>query len=364
MNVWALLAVAVLLVVNGYFVALEFAVVGSRRSRLEPLAEAGDRRAQHSLEAIADLSTRLAGAQLGITVASLLLGMVGEPAVAALFELLFENVEAIPEGAVHAVSFAFALAIVVFLHMVIGEMVPKNLALADPERALKALSGIDRVFLKLARPAVRLLNAMGNVVVRLTGVEPRDELVSARTAEELAAVVATSREGGAIEHHAADLLTGVLDFSARTVGSVMVPAEEVCAIPREVTVAEAEALVVERAHSRIPVTGPGGLDDVMGFVHAKDLLALAAPAADRPIPLRLIRRMLVVPVDRSLEDVMLSMRRSRVHFALAQRADGTTAGIVTLDDLLEELVGDLVEEADGGDPDGGDGGVGRPRGWD
>ncbi|MCD9622604.1 hemolysin family protein [Rhabdothermincola salaria] len=368
MNVWALAAVVVLLVVNGYFVALEFAVVGSRRSRLEPLAEAGDRRAQHGLEAIADLSTRLAGAQLGITVASLLLGMVGEPAVAAGFEMLFENVDAIPEGAVHAISFAVALAIVVFLHMVIGEMVPKNLALADPERALKALAGIDRAFLKLARPVVRLLNAFGNVVVRLTGVEPRDEIASARTAEELAAVVATSREGGAIEDFAADLLTGVLDFSGRTVDSVMVHRDQVCALPRDTTVAEAEAMVVERAHTRLPLTGPGGLDDVMGFVHAKDLLTLAAPAADRPIPLRLVRRMLVVPVDRSLEDVMLVMRRSRVHFALVQHFDGTTAGIVTLDDLLEELVGDLVDgrherDADTGEATGDDRTGGHEEPW-
>jgi CBS domain containing-hemolysin-like protein len=341
-NVWALGAVVVLLVVNGYFVALEFAVVGSRRSRLEPLAEAGDRSAQRGLDAIADLSTRLAGAQLGITVASLLLGFLGEPAVAVLFEGLFERV--LPEGAVHAASFVAALTVVVFLHMVIGEMVPKNLALADPERALRRLAGIDRAYLTVARPIVVTLNWLGNLGVRALGVEPRDELASARTAEELAVVVATSREGGAIDESAADLITGVLDFSGRTVGEVMVPREEVFAVPRATTVAEAEALFVERGHSRVPLTGPGGLDDVVGFLHGKDLVSLAAPAAGRPIPMRLIRRILVVPVDRPLDEVLNAMRRSRVHFALVQGADGTTAGIVTLDDLLEELVGDIVDE--------------------
>lgn len=344
MNVWALLAVVVLLAVNGFFVALEFAVVGSRRSRLEPLAAAGDRSAQRALDAIGDLSTRLAGAQLGITIASLLLGLVGEPAVAGIFESLFEHLPFIPEGAVHPISLVLALTIVVLLHMVFGEMVPKNLSLADPERALRAISGAERAYLAVVRPIVKLLNLMGNGGVRVLGVEPRDELASAHTAEELAVVVAASREEGAIEDFAADLLTGVLDFSGREVSAVMVPRDQVCVIPRTATVAEIEEVVVERGHSRLPVVGAGGLDDVMGFLHAKDLLTLATPALDRPVPLRLVRRMLVVPRDRSLEDVMLAMRRSRVHFALVQELDGTTAGIVTLDDLLEELVGDIVDE--------------------
>jgi CBS domain containing-hemolysin-like protein len=350
MNGWALAAVVVLLIVNGYFVAFEFAAVGSRRSRLEPLAESGDRAAQRGLDAIADLSTRLAGAQLGITVASLLLGLVGEPAVAVLLEGLFEHVPGFPEGAVHAVSFVVALAIVVFLHMVVGEMVPKNLALANPERALKWLSGPDRLYLAVVRPFVRVLNASGNAGVRLLGLEPRDELPSARTAEELALVVATSRDEGAIEGRTAELLTGVLDFSGRTVDAVMVPRDQVFAIPRTTTVADAEALLVERGHSRLPVTGQGGIDDVVGFIHGKDLVNLAAPAAGRPLPLRLIRRILVLPVDRSLEDVLTAIRRTRVHFALVQHPDGTTAGIVTLDDLLEELVGDIVDELQSDEP--------------
>jgi CBS domain containing-hemolysin-like protein len=342
-NWWALAAVVVLLVVNGYFVALEFAVVGSRRSKLEPLAAAGNRRARRSLDAVADLSTRLAGAQLGITVASLLLGLVGEPAVAVAFESLFEHI-GVPEGVVRPLSFAIALGIVVFLHMLIGEMVPKNLALADPERALNLLAGVDRVYLAVARPVVRLLNAMGNGGVRLLGVEPRDELASAHTAEELAVVVAASRDEGVIEDSAAELITGVLDFARRSVGEVMVPRDAVCAIAATATVTEAEAVAVERGHTRLPVTGPGGLDDVMGFVHAKDLIALAPSAAERRLPLRLVRDMLVVTVDRSLEDVMVGMRRSRVHFALVQDQAGATLGIVTLDDLLEELVGDIVDE--------------------
>ena len=344
MTPWPFLAIVVLLVANGFFVALEFALVGSRRSRLEPLAASGDRAAQRGLDAIGELSVQLAGAQLGITMASLLLGLVGEPAMAHLLETLLEHVPAIPEGVVHPISFVIGLTIVVFAHMVLGEMVPKNLTLTHPETTLRLIVAPNRLYLGLARPVVRVLNALANVGVRLFGVEPRDEIASAHTAEELAVLVAASREEGAIEGFAGELLSGVLDFGARQVHQVMVPRDRVRTLPRMVTVAQAEDRVREEGHSRLPVLGTGGVDDVLGFLHTKDLLTIPESGRDRPLPARLIRRMLVVPRDRSLEDLLLAMRRSRVHFALVVDADGTTAGIVTLDDLLEELVGDITDE--------------------
>ena len=343
MTVWPYVAIVALLLVNGFFVALEFALVGSRRSRLEPLAAGGDRGARRGLDAIGELSVQLAGAQLGITVASLLLGLVGEPAMAHLLSLLVEHVPGVPDGVVHPVSFVVGLTLVVFAHMVLGEMVPKNLTLAHPERTLRQVTGPNRLYLAVARPVVGVLNAMANAGVRLLGVEPRDELASAHTAEELAVLVAASREEGAIEGFAGELLSGVLDFGGQQVSEVMVARERIRALPRTVTVAEAERTVLAEGHSRLPVLGTGGLDDVLGFLHAKDLLTLPEDARDRPVPARLIRRMLVVPRRRSLEDLLLAMRRSRVHFALVVEEDGTTAGIVTLDDLLEELVGDIVD---------------------
>jgi CBS domain containing-hemolysin-like protein len=174
-------------------------------------------------------------------------------------------------------------------------------------------------------------------------VEPRDELTSAHTVEELAVLVSVSHDEGAIPDFAAELLAGVLDFAGRDVASVMVPREACCAIPSTSTVAEAEATIRDEAHTRVPVFGEGGIDDILGFIHSKDLLTISESDLDRPIPPRLVRRMLVVPRDQSLEELLLSMQSSRVHFALVTEPDESTAGIVTLDDLLEELVGDITE---------------------
>jgi CBS domain containing-hemolysin-like protein len=344
MSPWPFVVIIVLLAANGFFVALEFALLGSRRSRLEPLAEAGDKGAQRSLAAMRDLNAQLAGAQLGITVASLILGLVGEPAMAGLLEPVVEVLPFVPEGWTHAVGGIIGLVIVVFAHMVLGEMVPKNVSLAHPEGSLRALTVPNRAYLAVVRPLVWVLNVLSNVGVRAFGVEPRDELASAHTAEELAVLVATSREEGTIQGFAAELLSGVLDFSGREVASVMVPRDRICSVTATATPADAEAVVLAQGHSRLPVTGTGGIDDVLGFVHAKDLLQMPVAVLDRPLPPRLLRRMLVVPRERSLEDLLLAMRRSRVHFALVTEPDGTTAGIVTLDDLLEELVGDITDE--------------------
>jgi CBS domain containing-hemolysin-like protein len=332
---WALALAVVLLVANGFFVAVEFAVVGSRRTRLERLVEEGSRRARHALAATADLNTQLAGAQLGITMASLGLGAVAEPAVAGLLEGFLGHTGAV----------VVALVLVVFLHLVVGEMVPKNVALTDPERWLLTLVGPNRAYVWLFGPVIRVLNAVAGLGMRLLGVEPRRALAAGHTAEELAVMLAASREEGLIAGFAHDLLAGVLEFSERDVASVMVPREQVVAIRAGTTVADAERVVVDTGHSRLPVVGRD-LDDVRGFIHAKDLLTLPPEARGRPVPRRLLRRMLVVPTTRSLEDLLLGMRRARVHFALVVDEAGSTAGIVTLEDLLEELVGDIVDESD------------------
>ena len=339
-----LASIVVLLAANAFFVAMEFAVLASRRSRLEPLAEAGDRSAVRSLEAMKDLNIQLAGAQLGITVASLLLGLVGEPAVAHLLEGPVGAVPGVPEGWTHGIAAVIGLSIVVFFHMVLGEMVPKNVTLTHPEATLRLLSLLNHAYLAVARPVVKVLNGLSNVGVRAFGVEPKDELATAVTVEELAVMVAASREEGTIQGFAGELLTGVLDFGGSEVASVMVTRDRIRSVPSTATPADAEAVVLDCGHSRLPVLGPGGLDDVLGFLHGKDLLQLPEAAFDRPIPPRLLRRMLVVPRERTLEDLLLAMRRSRVHFALVTEPDGTTAGIVTLDDLLQELVGDITDE--------------------
>jgi CBS domain containing-hemolysin-like protein len=219
----ALLLTVVLIVVNGFFVGIEFALVGSRRSRLEELAAGGDRRAEAALDATSKLNLQLAGAQLGITVASLGIGAVSEPAIAHLIESALEPIVDLPAGVIHTIGFVVGLSIVVFLHMVIGEVVPKNLALAGPERSLLWMAPISRVYLRVTGPLLWLLNRLANAGVRALRVEPRDELHSAHTASELAVMVAESHEEGLIEEFAHDLLAGVLDFGDRDVSSVMVP---------------------------------------------------------------------------------------------------------------------------------------------
>jgi CBS domain containing-hemolysin-like protein len=337
----ALVVAVLLLGVNGFFVAVEFAMVGARRTKLAAEAaeaasggRAGDARAAHALAAVGDLNRQLAGAQLGITMASLGLGIVAEPAVAGLFDGIVG----------HAVAVVLALAIVVFLHLVVGEMVPKTIALTDPERWLLRLQGANRAYLWLFGPVIRVLNGAANGVLRLVGVSG-DEGRGGHTAAELAVMLAASRNEGLIEDFAHDLMAGVLDFGDRTAASVMVPRHRVVSIALGTTVADAERLVVESGHSRLPVIG-ADLDDVRGFVHSKDLLVLGDAATDRPVPIRLLRRMLVVRPERSLDDLLLAMRRARVHVAVVRDDEGRTLGLVTLEDLLEALVGDIADESD------------------
>ncbi len=345
MTLLAVSAAVLLLLANGYFVAVEFALVGSRRDKLETFAEEGSRRATVALEGIRDLNLQLAGAQLGITVSSLVLGFVAEPAVAGIIEGLVERFAEIPERVLHLVGLVVALTIVSFLHMVIGEMVPKNLALAGPERSLLVLAPSYRLFVRLFRPVIKLLNVLANLGMRGLRIEPRDELTSAHTADELATMLAESRQEGLIEDFAHDLMTGVLDFEGRTVASVMVPREDIVAVDRTTDVGEIERLVVESGHSRLPVLDHD-LDHVLGFVHAKSLLSLPPGSHGRPLPMRLVRRMLVVASDCTLEELLRSMRRARVHMALVTDDEGTTTGVVSLEDLLEELVGDILDESD------------------
>jgi len=340
-----LLLTVVLLVANGFFVAWEFGLVGSRREKIEPLAASGSKRAQAALSGMGDLNMQLAGAQLGITMASLGIGFVSEPALAGWLEHLVEGRIDIPTGVIHTVAFIIALTVVVFFHMVVGEMVPKNATLADPERTLMWTSLPAKAYVTLFRPLIWSLNHLSNAGIRLFGVEPRDELSAVHTAEELAVMLGESHDEGYIEEFAHELLTGVLDFSARDAAFVMVPRDEVVTVARSATVAEVERTMVDSGHSRVPVVDHD-IDSVIGFVHSKDLLALGPDDLDRPLPLRLVRRMLVVPRDRSLEDLLVSMRTARVHFALVVDADRRTAGVATLEDLLEELVGDILDESD------------------
>lgn len=340
-----IVAALVLLCANAFFVASEFALVGSRALRLEMAAAEGDHRSRVALAAVRNLQLQLAGAQLGITMASLGLGFVAEPAVADLLEPVVDALVDVPSGVLHTISSVLALAIVVTVHMVLGEMVPKNIAIAGPERAARFFSGPMRVYVTLFRPIIWILNTASNGVVRLLGMEPVDELNTALTVNEFHLVLADARDEGVIEPSEHELLAGALGLRALSAGSLMVPGARMVSVARSVSVADLERIVADSGHTRVPVWGSAP-DDVLGFVHAKDLLRMPREARDDPVPLELIRRMLVVGAERPGRDLILDMRRARVHIAVVRGASGEMLGIITLEDLLEALVGEIYDETD------------------
>jgi CBS domain containing-hemolysin-like protein len=334
-----ILVAVLLLVANGFFVAVEFALVATRRSRLEQLAAEGDSRAKAAIASVGDLSFMLSAAQLGITLASLALGYVAEPSVAHLIEQPLEWGH-VPHELVHPIALVLALTIVVFLHMVVGEMVPKNVAIAEPDRTALWLALPMRAFTVLFRPAIHVLNVLANGGLRLLGVEPTDELVTLATGDELAGMLEASREEGLLDEVEHRLMTGALGFPQREVTAVMVPREQVVAVQVETPVDEIEQVAAGHGHSRLPVFGRD-LDELLGYVHAKDLLALPDEARSHPLARSIVRRMLTVPTDRTLMDLLLAMKRTRLHFAVVVDGAGRVEGIATLEDVLESLVGDL-----------------------
>jgi CBS domain containing-hemolysin-like protein len=333
-----LLIAVLLLAANAFFVGAEFAIMSARRSQIEPLAEEGVRGAKTVLWAMEHVSLMLACAQLGITVCSTGLGVVAEPALARLVEAPLIAVGA-PAEAAHVVGFALALAIVVYLHVVLGEMVPKNLAVATPERAAlwfgPPLVWISRV----ASPVIRLLNWIANVVLRMLGVDPKDEVASAFTAEEVASIVERSRAEGVLEDEVG-VISGAIEFSEATAGTVMVGLEELTTLGVDATPEEVEQAVTRTGYSRFPVLGDEGTP--IGYLHVKDVLYATTPELrTAPVPSWRIRPMSMVTSGDEVESVLAGMQAKGVHVALVSGEGGTATGVVFLEDILEELVGEV-----------------------
>lgn len=356
MSLTHILIALVLLLANGFFVASEFALIAARRTQIEHLAQGGSLQARWALDSVRELSLMLAGAQLGITMASLGLGHVAEPAVAQGIESLLHSGLELPAGLSHSISFVLALSIVVFLHMVVGEMAPKNIAIAEPERSALILAVPFRSFVVVFRPVIWLMNRMANRGLKIIGVEPRDELIPAHSAQELGVMIRQAAREGALPQEERRLLSGAAGFSNLDAGAVMIPRTEVVAVPLSMSTSEAERTVIETGHSRLPVY-EGDLDHVVGFLHAKDLIKVSGSERDRALPKRLIRHIEVVPESKRLHPLLVDMRRRRQHLALVVEEHGGTAGIVTMEDVLEELVGEIRDEYDLGE-----GGVARLRG--
>ncbi len=297
------------------------------------------------MAAIDDLSFTLAGAQLGITISSLLLGAVAEPSIAAVLELAIGNFVEISDALLHTISLIIALGIVVFLHMVVGEMAPKNLAIAAPDRAAMLLAYPNRIYTFLFRPAILFLNGLANLGMRLFGYDPEEIGSDAHTTDDLATMISSGREGGVIEEFTHRLLTGAIDLNELDASDVMIPRPDVIALRADSTPEQFEDLVMSRGFSRIPVYRDE-LDDLSGFVHAKDLLLIDDAGRDRPIPGDLIRPLLAVPESGGVNHLLGKMRRERNHMAVVVDEHGATSGIITMEDIAEEVVGEIDDEHD------------------
>ena len=337
----ALAAAVLLLAGNAFFVGAEFSVMSVRRSQVEPMA-ATSRRARTVLDALRHLSLMLAGAQLGITLCSLGLGAVAEPAVAHLLEDALSAAH-VPGTLLHPVAFAVALALVVFLHMVLGEMVPKNIALATPERAALVLVPPLVAFARVVGPVLRGLNALANAGLRLLRVEPRDELGSSYSPDELADIIAESVEEGLLDTADQERLSGALALRRTTARDVTLGLDELVTVPEGVTANELESLAVVTGFSRFPVRRADGTGRLLGFVHVKDVLGVPASAWQQPLPAALRRALPQLRADLPLEEVLTALQRNQSHLAQVVDDHGTI-GVLALEDVVEQFVGE-VEDA-------------------
>lgn len=332
----AILVAVALLAGNAFFVGAEFALISARRTQIEPRAAAGSRAARTTLRAMEQVSLMMAGAQLGITVCSLGLGAVGEPAVAHLLERPFAAA-GMPEDLLHPVAFVLALTIVVFLHMVLGEMVPKNIAIAGPERSALALGPPLYAVVRLLRPAIVALNALANGVLRLLKVEPKDEISSTFTRAEIAGMIGESREEGLLEEDDYELLSDALEFTELSVDRVLLPLDELVTVGPDVTADQVQEISRRSGYSRFPVRGEAGV--FAGYVHLKDAVTEDHPEA--AVPVRALPRL---RPDAPLHQALGELRRTRAHLAVVAD-DQSIRGVVALEDVLEELVGEVRDAA-------------------
>ncbi|MQY11854.1 hypothetical protein SRB5_19730 [Streptomyces sp. RB5] len=340
MSLLQLLFALLLVLANGFFVGAEFALVSVRRSQIEPRAAAGSARARRVLHGLEHLPEMMAAAQFGITVCSLTLGAVAEPTVARLLEPVFEAVR-LPHGLIHPLSFLIALIAVVCLHLVIGEMVPKNLAMAAPEKTALWFSPGLVAFARVTRPVTAFLAACAKLLLRLVKVEARDEVEAVYTSEQLTDLVDDSRQAGLLDEEEQERLEDALELGSRPVTDVALDPSSLVTVPPSVTPRELEELTVRTGYSRFPVVGEGGV--FMGYLHVKDVLDVEDQ--EGPVPQRIWRPMTVLAAELPLDDALTSMRRSGTHLAAVAGPGGRVCGLVALEDVLEMLVGEVKDPA-------------------
>ncbi len=331
----ALLVALLLLAGNAFFVGAEFALISARRDRLETMATQGVARARTVIRASEKLPLMLAAAQLGITICSLGLGSLGEPAVAHQLEWLIGPL-GVPDAVLHTVAFVLALGIVTVAHILLGEMVPKNIAIAGPERTALWMVPPLVAFMRVTRPIIALFSQAARLVLRLFGVQLREELDSAYSPDELAHLIADSSREGLLDSQEHRRLTQTLSTRERTVADVLVPMSRLTTVPAEPTLGDIERAVAQTGFSRFPLRTDGQL---IGYLHVKDVLQLLGRPPDTPVPPSSARLLPEVPASAKFDEALALLRRSRSHLARVVGTDGSTAGVVALEDLVEEYVG-------------------------
>lgn len=344
-----LVGVLALVLANAFFVAAEFALVGARKTRLDEMSRAGDRKATLARRAIQSLDKYISATQLGITLASLGLGWIGKPALASLFEGVFALFgTSVPPVTIHTVAIAAAFTIISVLHIVLGELMPKAVALLYPEDVSRWTAAPLMAFGWAMTGPIKLLNGSSNALLRALGVKSPGEHERLHSPEEIRMLVEQSEEGGRMDQDNARLLEGVFEFTEKAAQDVMTPRTEIVALEAGLSVEQASDIVAAAGRSRYPVH-LDSLDEIVGIVHAKDILRTLR--ADPATSIRTIGRPPhLVPGTRQVEDVLADMKRLKVHMAIVIDEYGGTAGLVTMEDLLEEIVGEIFDEHDPVEP--------------
>ena len=340
MSAGAVWVTVLLLLLNAFFVGAEFAAMAARRSTLEPLAANGSRRAQVCLDALEQMGSLLACAQLGITVCSVLLGAISEAALHHALEPVVHHL-GLPEGVTDGLALALALLVVVYLHVVVGEMIPKNLALAGPERSALILVPVLLFITRALRPIISVMESLAKSLVRLFRVEPKDEITSTFTVEEVEHILAESRHEGLIEEGQHGLVGAALEFSDKDAVDVAVALSDLVPLPLTATPDDVERLVAKRGFSRYPMLDKAG--ELTGYLHLKDVLYADDTERDIAVPVKRVRKLATVQAADEVEEVLRTMQRTGAHLARVVDPEGRDIGVVFLEDVIEELVGEVTD---------------------
>ena len=340
-----ILLVFFLVFCNAFFVVSEFAVVKIRRTKLEELANSGSRRAKIALEINEHLNTYLSATQLGITLASLGLGWLGEPAVSRLLENLFSDWFELNKVVLHSVSFGIAFTFLTLLHVVLGELVPKSMAIQDTERYALIVAVPLYTFNKVCTPIIWCFDHVSLWILKLMKIHKVDENEDAHSEEEIKLIIDASQKGGVIDDTESEIIQNAISFSEICAHEIMIPRQDMMCIYQDNTFEEVMQFVKEHKHTRFPLCAEDK-DQILGMIHIRDLLeAQGTPHKD--VLKRIVRKILFVPENKSISELLHEMMKKRIHLAIVVDEYGGTAGLLTMEDILEELVGEIQDEHDG-----------------